>query len=365
LLRMVPLLAALLARPTQPAASQHSLSYDIELYDSYVSYGLDGQPGNISTFQVISLGKGYGETRRRLVEAGCPPGRVHMWQGVNGKKQQEEQDPSIRQRARDLGVLQPDEGCESPPPKPSPSPPPSPPPPSEGKTAQKSSKGKTKKSSKGKTAQKSSKGKTGAVDEMLYNHTASLYNHTASLHNHTELDSTVCNELASYGWHQFGISVAHVSAWSFAAGEPKWTVILEEDAGQSKPTHGKSWYTLANYMIAQAPADAEFIWLSGQDGAKTGPSKNRLKADGPLFVEGSTFCPHTYAISPAGAQKLKAAAERIGVYGAVDIFLKIELEKILKTYMVNDKRAVHDGLMKPNPSEYAPRNSGIGWQIWS
>jgi hypothetical protein len=209
-----------------------------------------------------------------------------MWQGVNGKKQQEEQDPSIRQRARDLGVLQPDEGCESPPPKPSPSPPPSPPPPSEGKTAQKSSKGKTKKSSKGKTAQKSSKGKTGAVDEMLYNHTASLYNHTASLHNHTELDSTVCNELASYGWHQFGISVAHVSvgdcpqtsvlrapplaanlrpcgvwrnralvwraqAWSFAAGEPKWTVILEEDAGQSKPTHGKSWYTLANYMIAQ------------------------------------------------------------------------------------------------------------------
>jgi hypothetical protein len=36
----------------------------------------------------------------------------------------------------------------------------------------------------------------------------------------------------------------------------------------------------------------------------------------------------------------------------VDIFLKIELEKILKTYMVNDKRAVHDGLMKPNPSEY-------------
>jgi hypothetical protein len=55
---MVPLLAALLARPTQPAASQHSLSYDIELYDSYLSYGLHGQPGNISTFQVISLGKG-------------------------------------------------------------------------------------------------------------------------------------------------------------------------------------------------------------------------------------------------------------------------------------------------------------------
>jgi len=56
------------------------------------------------------------------------------------------------------------------------------------------------------------------------------------------------------------------------------------------------------------------------------------------------------------------AAKTIGVYGAVDIFLIHELPKFAKSYMVNDKRAVKEGLMRRAPKDAAPRNMGIGYQ---
>lgn len=177
----------------------------------------------------------------------------------------------------------------------------------------------------------------------------------------TELDAKICVKDASDGWHQFGISVAHASAWVKATTRSRWTVILEQDAGQATPSHGKSWYDLANWIMTQAPKDAEFIWLSGQAGTCKSVKFGWMKDTDPLLVEGSSFCPHTYAITAEGARKLLAAGRKRHIYAAVDIFLIHDLTKILRSYMVNDERLVAEGLMG-STHRYFPRNAGIGFQ---
>ena len=134
-------------------------------------------------------------------------------------------------------------------------------------------------------------------------------------------------------------------------------MILEQDAQQThiKRPH-RSWFEMANYLIDvvwaasvsqlapplvlsatglhvplplavrrvrlpwQAPTDAEFIWLSGQrDTCHTPlhPGNGIMRKEDGLFTGCASFCPHTYAISAAGAHKLLHAARKRNIYAAV------------------------------------------------
>lgn len=185
----------------------------------------------------------------------------------------------------------------------------------------------------------------------------------------TYLADGKCVKDASDGWHQFGISVAHAKAWQKASKRSKWTMILEQDAQQTriKRPH-RSWFEMANYLIAVAPKDAEFIWLSGQrDTCHTPlhPGNGVLKKKDGLFAGCASFCPHTYAISASGAHKLLHAARKRNIYAAVDIFLIKELNSILKSYMVNDEYLKARGDLDTSvSSKYSPRNTGIGFQMF-
>jgi len=277
--------------------------------DAHGASLLSATVAQVESFRVISLEEdGFNETKTRLIEAGVPDDRVLKWPGIDGEKQKTDQKPLVRNSARSLGVLQPDEDCSAPP--------------------------KLK------------------IDQP-------------KLRRFTEFDLEVCNENASLDWHQFGISAAHAKAWEDAARRESdsWTVILEQDA-HFVPVVNSTWYDLTKQILAQAPADADFIWLSGQtDSLRPKAAADNYTADGPLLLEGATtFCPHTYAINARGAHKLVDAARKRHIYHAVDIFLIDTLYDFAKPYAVNDRRLVRDGLIRPAPTESCPRTLGIGYQ---
>jgi len=106
-------------------------------------------------------------------------------------------------------------------------------------------------------------------------------------------------------------------------------------------------------FACQAPADAEFVWLGGQwDSLTPHEAAHNYTNQGPAFIRGTTFCPHTYAITGRGAATLIDAARTIGIYKAVDIFLIEKLNDILGTYMVNDRRLATEGRIEPAPHQY-------------
>lgn len=321
---------------------------------------------------IISIkDSGFNATKNRLLDAGVGEDFIEMWHGIDGNKQKVAHQANVTEFARNLGVLEPDEGCNSPPP--SPTPPPEPPPlppadpnvlppnvlPSPSPTAD---------------ADFSNASEAVPLPSPALAAATGVVTDTASVpgSNNTMLvraDEEVCSNLSSLAWHQFAISTSHASLWEYATQRDRdtWTVIMEEDAHFVK-TGGepdRNWFGLARDVLSEAPEDADFVWLSGQmDSLRPKEAMGNYTTGGPLFLQGTTFCPHAYAVNQNGALKLLAAAREQIIYKAVDIWLIEQLPYILTSYFVNDKRLVADGRMEPAPEESYPRNSGIAYQEW-
>jgi len=180
----------------------------------------------------------------------------------------------------------------------------------------------------------------------------------------------------SGGWHQFGISVSHTSAWDqiYRANKTGWSLVLEEDANLAEVPWG-TWFDLLQKVLKRAPADADYIWLGTQQEsinlavngyvANSGTdlhTQNAMNATMPLLCRATSLCPHTTAITAKGAAKLLHGARDSLVQEAIDIWQHNDAYHYANTYVVNEFRAMKEGLMKPPPADDYPRSGGIAFQ---